>query len=100
MVNVNVGVFGGKSPSPVKVFIDNLDTANPDDHHYSNPLSFSQNFDLAPGKYMMTITGVNPNSPNAHTVMDVTGNFSVGPMYNDHRDVGTQLYSEIFYFEI
>lgn len=98
MVNVNVGVFGGVSPSPIKVFIDNLD--NTDDHHYSNPTSFSQNFDLAPGKYMMTITGVNPNSPNAHTVMDVTGNFAVGPLHSSHRDINTQLYAEIFYFEI
>ncbi|MET0946034.1 MAG: hypothetical protein ABWY22_11535, partial [Flavobacterium sp.] len=89
MVNVKVDVFGGISPSPIKVFIDNLNNA--DDHHYSNPVSFSQNFDLSPGRYMMTVTGVNPNNANAHTEMDVTGTFSVGPLYSNYRDVNTQL---------
>jgi hypothetical protein len=98
MVNVAVGVYGGTTPNPIKVFIDNLN--NTDDHNFSSSTSFSQNFDLPPGKYMMTVTGVNPNNENSHTVIDVTGNFSVGPLHNDHRKVSVQLYSEIFYFEI
>lgn len=98
MVNVAVGVYGGTSPNPIKVFIDNLD--NTDDHNYSSSTSFNQNFDLPPGKYMMTVTGVNPNNSGAHTVIDVSGNFSLGPLHNDHRDIDSQLYSEIFYFEI
>jgi hypothetical protein len=98
MVNVKVDVFGGISPNPIKVFIDNLDNLN--DHKYSSNTSFSQNFDLESGKYMMTITGVNPNIDDAHTEMRVSGTFSVGPLYNDYRDVADQLYSEIFYFEI
>ncbi|MBF4518670.1 hypothetical protein IRZ71_20130 [Flavobacterium sp. ANB] len=98
MINVTLNVYGGKAPNPIKVVIDNINNTN--DFYYHSKSSFNQNFDLPDGKYMMTVSGINPSSANAHTDIKVTGEFSVGPLHNDHRDVSSQFYSEIFYFEI
>lgn len=98
MINVTVNVYGGKAPNPIKVIIDNLNNAN--DFHSSHKSSFSQNFDLPKGNYMMTVSGINPASETAHTKIIVSGDFSLAPLHNDNRNVSSQFYSEIFYFEI
>ena len=98
MINVTVNVYGGKAPTPIKVIIDNIKNEN--DFNYKSKQSFNQNFDLPKGKYMMTVSGINPSSENAHTDIKVSGEFTLGPLHNDYRDVSSQFYAEIFYFEI
>lgn len=98
MVNVNVNVFNGVSPTQIRVIIDNLNSS--ESYKFSSPTSFSQNFDLPHGEYMMTVTGINPKNDDAHTLIDVTGTFADAPLPTAQSDVSTSLYSEIFYFKI
>lgn len=98
-ITVTVTVYGGKSPDGISVLIDNLD--NTHDHNFNSSGSFSQNFDLEDGgKYLIRVSGFNPNSDAAHTEIKVSGKFKVGPLPNDTRDVKTPLIRETFYVEV
>ena len=99
MVNVNVGVFNGVSPTQIRVIVDELNTGK--SYKFSSPSSFSQNFDLPSGEYMMTVTGMNPKNTGSYTEIDVTGNFAEKPIPNPlSSNVSADLYSEIYYFKI
>jgi hypothetical protein len=98
MITVHVTVFGGMAPTPIKLIIDNL--ANTHDFSYSSATSFSQNFDLPKGEYLLTVSGLNPKAAGAHTEIKVSGSFMSSPVPASQVDTTQPFYSEAFYFEI
>ncbi|PXY41104.1 hypothetical protein DMB65_09120 [Flavobacterium cheongpyeongense] len=93
MVNISVTVFGGLPPLPIKVIIDNLD--NNHDIKFSRNNSFSEDYILPPGRYMIIISGMNPSG--GKTEMHVHGDFSEGPLPTDEKTTEKTYYSQLFY---
>lgn len=96
MLTIKAKVFGGTAPIPINVFINNI--KNLDDIKFARGASFDESFNVKPGKYMITVSGMNPSK--GHTEILVAGNFSLGPVPNGNRNPSTQFYSEMFYLEI
>lgn len=96
MTTIEVAVTGGVAPIPIKVFIDNLE--NSDDIRFTRNRSFSESFNLPSGKYMITVSGMNPL--DGQTKIDVLGNFSQGPLPSPTQTATQPFYSELFYIEI
>ena len=96
MVTIDVQVNGGIAPLPIKVFIDNLD--NQDDIRFTRTMSFSEHYALASGRYMLTVSGMNPD--DGHTTIKLGGDFSKDPLPQTEQKAADRLYSFLFYFEI
>jgi len=97
MITISVTVKGGTAPLPIKVFIDNLND-NQYDQKITKDRSFSENFDLPSGKYMIVVSGMNPQGGT--TDISVTGAFTVGPRPDSSTTAYKTLYSVLFYGEI
>lgn len=93
MINITVNVRGGMAPLPIKVVIDNLDNSH--DIKFSRSNSFSENFNLPSGRYMIIISGMNPEGGS--TEMIVNGDFSEGPLPTSNKTTEKTFYSQLFY---
>lgn len=93
MINITVNVFGGLAPLPIKVIIDNLD--NDHDIKFSRNNSFSENYILPPGRYMIIISGMNPSE--GRTEMSINGNFSEGPLPTANKSSEKTYFAQLFY---
>lgn len=93
---ISVEVTGGVSPIPIKVVIDNIN--NTEDTSFKRELSFTESFDLAPGEYFITITGMNPQG--GETDMEVNGDFETGPIPSHRQSSDEPFYSKFFYIKI
>lgn len=93
MINITVNVRGGMAPLPIKVIIDNLD--NNHDIKFSRNNSFSENFNIPPGRYMIIISGMNPLGGS--TEMIVSGDFTEGPLPTGNKTSEKTFYSQLFY---
>jgi len=96
MIIIDVQVNGGVLPIPIKVFIDNID--NSDDFRFTRTTSFNEHVALAKGRYMLTISGMNPDE--GHTIMKITGDFSEKPTPAAEQRGDKRFFSKLFYFEI
>ncbi len=96
MVTIEVQVNGGVAPLPIKVFIDNLD--NLDDIRFTRTMSFTEHYALASGRYMLTVSGMNPDEGS--TSIKLSGDFSKEPLPKSAQEATNRLYSILFYFEI
>lgn len=93
MINITVNVKGGMAPLPIKVIIDNLD--NNHDIKFSRSSSFSENFNVPPGRYMIIISGMNPKDGSTDMIVD--GNFTEGPLPTAKLTTEKKFYSKLFY---
>jgi len=96
MITISVTVSGGTTPLPIKLTIDNLD--NQHDVKISKDGSFTQDFDLPGGRYMIVVSGMNPLGGS--TEISVSGTFTSGPMPDSTSTTNNQFYSVLFYGEI
>lgn len=96
MTNITVNVFGGVAPLPIRVMIDNLD--NNDDIKFTRNKSFSENYNLPPGRYTIIISGMNPSG--GRTEMQVSGSFLEGPLPTAQKTTNETYYSQFFYIII
>lgn len=97
MITIAVTVNGGTAPLPIKLTIDNLD--NQHDIRISKDGSFTQDFDLPTGRYMIVVSGMNAQEGGT-TDVSVTGTFASGPMPSSTSTATNQFYSVLFYGEI
>ena len=93
---IDVQVSGGVSPIPIKVVIDNIN--NNEDLSFKRELSFSESYKLAPGEYLITISGMNPEG--GETDMEISGEFEKGPMPSHRQSSDEMFYSKFFYIKI
>ncbi len=96
MISLSVTVSGGIPPIDIRVSIDNLD--NTDDLSYVRPGSFSQPHELPKGKYILIVTGMNPESGS--TTIDLSGDFETEPSPSTPLTRSTKTYSVPFFFTI
>ncbi|SMC54189.1 hypothetical protein [Pedobacter nyackensis] len=96
MININVGIYGGKAPIPVKVHIDNLDNNN--DLYFSRTSSFNETYTLPAGRYSILVAGMNPE--DGYTNISVSGNFREEPLPEASFTRKTPSYAVFFYIEV
>lgn len=96
MITIDVKVYGGVAPLPIRVFIDNI--ANFDDIRFSRNGSFTENFQLANGEYYIIISGSNP--VDGKTIVTVSGEDSQGNKINYTKTKTGDLYSVLNYVKI
>lgn len=96
MINIKVGIYGGKAPIAIKVHIDNLDNNN--DLFISRSSSFNEAFILPAGRYSVLIAGMNP--PDGHTNISLTGSFLAGPLPQANFSRRTPTYAVFYYIEV
>lgn len=96
MITIKVTVTNGVPPVPIKVHIDNM--ANANDVFYKSKLGFQQDFNIVPGKYIITIFGVSPK--DGTTEVTLSGKIKNGPFPATPLKATDQIYSLSFYVEI
>lgn len=96
MITIDVKVYGGVTPLPIRVFIDNI--ANFDDIRFSRNSSFSEDFQLANGEYYIIISGANPI--DGKTIITVKGEDSQGNKIYYTKTKTGDLYSVLNYVKI
>lgn len=96
MITIDVKVYGGVAPLPIRVFIDNI--ANFDDIRFSRDASFTESFQLANGEYYIIISGSNP--PDGKTIVTVSGTDSAGNSFKFTKTKTGDLYSVLNYVKI
>lgn len=96
MITIEVKVYGGVAPLPIRVFIDNI--ANFDDIRFSRDASFTESFQLANGEYYIIISGSNPL--DGKTIVTVSGTDSAGNAFKFTKTKTGDLYSVLNYVKI
>jgi len=94
-INVKVRISGGLAPVSIKVEIKNIDTD--EIVKWKDKESFSKDFELESGRYTIQMFGV--NAIEGKTEIEVSGEFSKGPLHNAKRMTTKPFITELFYFE-
>jgi hypothetical protein len=96
MITIDVKVFNGVAPLPIRVYIDNINNFN--DIRFSKNESFIESFNLAKGEYYIIISGSNPKE--GKTIISITGQDFNNANIDFNKTKTTEFYSAIFYLKI
>ncbi|MFI5134440.1 MAG: hypothetical protein ACHQD9_01175 [Chitinophagales bacterium] len=96
MVTLSVKINGGTAPIPVHGFVKKLNGDYVD--QFEEKLSFDKNYDLPPGKYIVSVGGMNPEG--GFTIVDIEGEFTEDPQPQKLFRRATPVYSVFAVFSV
>jgi hypothetical protein len=96
MITIDVKIFNGLAPLPIRVYIDNINNFN--DIRFSKNESFTESFSLTKGEYYIIISGSNPI--NGKTIISISGTDASNAVVDFNKTKTTEFYSSIFFVKI
>ena len=97
MITLKVTVTNGVAPTGIQILLDKVGGGFHD--QFNEPLSFSKDYNLTAGDYLLTVNGINPR-PNGTTTVELTGSFKGAPDPPSPQEQSTEHFTFDFFFTI